>query len=66
MFEDYKHCLEATQFENKINQPEKDEVDNLRKNHKTIIKLINIKITAKIQRRETMCLLKKLTDCIEC
>ena len=48
MFEDYKHCLEATQFENKINQPEQDEVDNLRKNHKTIIKLINIKITAKI------------------
>ena len=22
-FEDYKHCLEATQLENKINQPEK-------------------------------------------
>ena len=21
-FEDYKHCLEATQFENKINYPE--------------------------------------------
>ena len=26
-FEDYKHCLEATQVENKINQPEKHKID---------------------------------------
>ena len=26
-FEDYKHCLEATQLENKINHQEKNEVD---------------------------------------
>ena len=35
-FEDYKHCLQATQLENKINQLEKNKVDidSIRKNHK--------------------------------
>ena len=39
-FEDYKHCLEATQLENKIIRLEKNNlnVDNLRKNHKEFIK----------------------------
>ena len=34
--EDYKHCLEATQFENKTNQLGKNKVDvnSLRENHK--------------------------------
>ena len=48
--EDYKHCLEATQIENEINQLEKSkaDVDNLRENNKEFIKeKINIKITAK-------------------
>ena len=26
-FEDYKNCLEATQLENKINHPDKNEID---------------------------------------
>ena len=35
-FEDYKHCLEATQLENKLNQLEKNKLDkySLRENHK--------------------------------
>ena len=35
-FEGYKHCLEATQLRNEINQPEKNKPDvvSLRKNHK--------------------------------
>ena len=35
-FEDYKHCLEASQLENKINQLEKNkvDVDSTRKNKK--------------------------------
>ena len=39
-FEDYKHFLEATQFENKINQLEKNnvDVDSLRENHRDFIK----------------------------
>ena len=38
-FEDYKHCLEATQFENKTNQLGKNKVDvnSLRENHKEFI-----------------------------
>ena len=38
-FEDYKDCLEATQFENKINQLEKTkpDVDSFRKNDKKFI-----------------------------
>ena len=34
--EDYKHCLEATQLENKINQLEKNNIDvnGLGENHK--------------------------------
>ena len=34
--EEHKHCLETTQFENEINQVEKNEVDvdSLRVNHK--------------------------------
>ena len=58
-FEKYKHCLEATQDENKINQPEiyyKLEVyfDTIRKNHKEFIKKqnINSKFTSKIWKRE--------------
>ena len=37
-FEDYNHCLEATQLENKINQLEKTKVaiDSLEENHKKI------------------------------
>ena len=39
-FEDYKHCLEPTQLENKINHLQKRNlnVDNLRENHKEFIK----------------------------
>ena len=39
-FEDCKDCLEATQVENKKNQPEKNKVDvvSLRENHKESIK----------------------------
>ena len=39
-FEDYKHCLERTQLENKINHLQKRNlnVDNLRENHKEFIK----------------------------
>ena len=39
-FEECKHCLEATQLENEINQLEKNkfDVDSLRKNHKEFIK----------------------------
>ena len=39
-FEDYKHCLQATELENKINHVEKNNlnVDNLQKNHKRFIK----------------------------
>ena len=39
-FEDHKHCLEATQFENKINQLEKNkvDVDRLRQYYKESIK----------------------------
>ena len=49
-FEDYKHCLDATQTENKINQPEKNKVDldSLRVNHKEFIKK---KLTSKSQKR---------------
>ena len=39
-FEDYKHCLESTQLENKINKPEnnKTDVNILRENKKEFIK----------------------------
>ena len=39
-FEDYKHCLEATQLENKINHLEKNktDIDNLKESHKEFIK----------------------------
>ena len=39
-FEDYEHCLEATQLENKINELEKTAVngDSLKENHKEFIK----------------------------
>ena len=39
-FENYENCLEANQFENKINYLEKDkiEIDSMRKNHKGFIK----------------------------
>ena len=41
--ENYKNCLEATQFENRINHLEKNEidVDSLKKDHKEFIKTIN-------------------------
>ena len=50
-FEDYKHCLEATQLENKINHLEKNtlNVDNFRKNHKEFIK--NKELISKSQQR---------------
>ena len=39
-FDDYKNCLEATQFENKVNNPEKNKIDihSLKKDHKEFIK----------------------------
>ena len=39
-FEDYKHCLEATQLENKINHLEKNktDIDNLKESHKEFTK----------------------------
>ena len=42
-FEDYKHCLQATQFDNKIDQLERNKlhVDNVRKIHKEFIKKKN-------------------------
>ena len=52
-FEDYKHCLDATQLDNKINKLEKNklDMDSLRENHKKfiknnrlILKYINIKV----------------------
>ena len=64
-FEDYKHCLEATQLENKINNLEKNtlNVDNYRKNHKEFIK--NKELILKSQQRskskKRKVLLKKLT-----
>ena len=50
-FGDYKHCLEVTQLENKINHLEKNNpnVDNLRENKKEFIK--NNKLTLKAQQR---------------
>ena len=49
--EDYIHCLEATQLENKVNQLEENKVDveSLRKSYKEFAKnkKININITAK-------------------
>ena len=48
-FEHYKHCLEATQLENKINQLEKEvDMDSLRENREEFIKKNNIKITTNI------------------
>ena len=49
--EEYKHCLEATQLENKINQLEKNKlnVNILRENHKEFIK--NSKFILKSQQR---------------
>ena len=50
-FEDYKHSLEATQLENKMNHVEKNNlnVDNLQENYK---KLINInKVILNSQQR---------------
>ena len=42
-FEEYKHYLEATQLEIKINHLEKNtlNIDNLQENHKEFIKAIN-------------------------
>ena len=50
-FEYYKHCLEATQLENKINYLEKKNlnVDNLQKCHKEFIK--NSKLILKTQQK---------------
>ena len=44
-FEDYKHCLEATQLENNIIKLEKNklDVDSLSKNHKEFIKKLILK-----------------------
>ena len=40
-FKDSKNCLEATQLENKINHPGKNEIDkdSLKKDHKKLIKI---------------------------
>ena len=42
-FEDFKHCLEAIQLENKISQPDinKFDVDSVQEIHKEFIKTIN-------------------------
>ena len=42
-FENYRNYLEATQLDNKIIYPKKSEiiVDNLKKNHKELMKTIN-------------------------
>ena len=42
-FEDFKHCLEAIQLENKISQPEIDKFDedSAQEIHKELIKTIN-------------------------
>ena len=51
-YKDYKHYLEATQLENKINQLEinKFDMENLGEYHKEFLKTkINIKITAKFR-----------------
>ena len=39
-FEYYQNCLEATQFDNRINDLEKNNIDihNVKKNHKEFIK----------------------------
>ena len=51
-FEDCKHCIEAIQLENEINQPvtNKFDVESIRENHKEFIKnnKLILKITAKI------------------
>ena len=56
-FEDYKHCLEATQLENKINHLLKNKLtaDDLWENLKEFIKKtwINIESTTKVQKRKT-------------
>ena len=56
-FEDYKHCLEATQLENKINHLLKNKLtaDDLWENLKEFIKKtwINIESTTKIQKQRT-------------
>ena len=62
-FKDYKHCLEATHLENKINQLAKNKlnVDSVQENHKEFIK--NNKLILKSQQRlevKSMFLLKKL------
>ena len=46
-----KHCLEATQLENKINQLEKIkfDVNSLRENHKEFTK--NNKLVVKLEQR---------------
>ena len=43
---DYKHCLEVTQLENKINQLEQNELDvnSLGKNRKEFIKSNKLKL----------------------
>ena len=50
-FEDYKHCLEATHLENKINNLQKNKlnVDSYRENHKEFIK--NSRLIVKSQQR---------------
>ena len=50
-FKDYKHCLEATQPENKINQLKKDkiDIDHIWENHKDFIK--NYILILKTQQR---------------
>ena len=52
-FEDYKHYLEETQLEKKINDLEQNHlnVDSLRENHKEFIK--NNKLILKLQQRFT-------------
>ena len=44
-FEDYKHCLEATQLENNIIKLEKSKLDvgSLSKNHKQFMKKLILK-----------------------
>ena len=53
-FEEYKNCLEATEFENKINHLKKDELDvhSFKKGHEELKK--NNKLILKTQQRFKM------------
>ena len=53
-FEYYKHCLEATQLENKINHQEKNkiDIDNLKEDHKEFMKTIILKTQQRFRSKK--------------